>query len=194
MTDKVSIHRLETGVPGFDLLLGGGLPECSFNLIAGSPGSGKTTLAHQIMFTQAKPDRRALYFTVLGEPPLKMLRYQQQFTFFDVDKVNESIRFVNLADEALHGDFDRILGRIQREIEADSPALVVVDSFRSVMLSAKNESDGAVALQHFVQQLGMHLTSWQATTFLVGEYEFSESETNPVLTVAAGLIWLTQHV
>ena len=194
MTDKVSIHRLETGVPGLDLLLGGGLPECSFNLIAGSPGSGKTTLAHQIMFALAKPDRRALYFTVLGEPPLKMLRYQQQFTFFDVDKVNESIRFVNLADEALHGDFERILARIQREIEADSPALVVVDSFRSVMLSAKGGPDGAVALQHFVQQLGMHLTSWQATTFLVGEYEFSESETNPVLTVADGLIWLTQHV
>jgi circadian clock protein KaiC len=194
MTDKVSIARLETGVPGLDLLLGGGLPEFSFNLIAGSPGSGKTTLAHHIMFTLAKPDRRALYFTVLGEPPLKMLRYQQQFAFFDVDKVNESIRFVNLADEVLQGDFDRVLARIQREIKADSPALVIVDSFRSVMLSGKGEPDGTVALQHFVQQLGMHLTSWQATTFLVGEYELSESETNPVFTVADGLIWLTQHV
>lgn len=194
MTDKVSIHRLATGVPGLDLLLGGGLPEFSFNLIAGSPGSGKTTLAHQIMFALAKPERRALFFTVLGEPPLKMLRYQQQFAFFDVNKINESLRFVNLADDVLHGDFDRVLARILREIETDSPALVIVDSFRSVMLSAKGEPDGAVALQHFVQQLGMHLTSWQATTFLVGEYQLPESETNPVFTVADGLIWLTQHV
>ena len=87
MTKKVSIRRLKTGVPGLDNLLGGGLPEFSFNLIAGPPGSGKTTLAHQIMFAQANPDNRALFFTVLGEPALKMLRYQQQFSFFDFAKV-----------------------------------------------------------------------------------------------------------
>ena len=53
---------------------------------------------------------------------------------------------------------------------AERAALVIVDSFRSVMLSTKGQPDSAVALQHFVQQLGMHLTSWQATTFLVEEY------------------------
>ena len=36
-----------------------------------------------MMFALATPERPALYFTVLGEPPLKMLRYQQQFDFFD---------------------------------------------------------------------------------------------------------------
>ncbi len=81
MSEKVSIRRLPSGVPGLDNLLGGGVPEFSFNLIAGTPGSGKTTLAHQIMFSLAKPDNRALFFTVLGEPALKMLRYQQQFPF-----------------------------------------------------------------------------------------------------------------
>src|SRR5665213_1773793 len=84
MTDRVAIRRLATGVPGLDQILGGGLPEFSFNLIAGAPGAGKTTLAQQIMFALAGPDRPALYFTVVGEPPLKMLRYQQQFSFFDV--------------------------------------------------------------------------------------------------------------
>lgn len=39
---KVSIGCLPTGVPGLDNLLGGGLPEFSFNLIAETPGSGKT--------------------------------------------------------------------------------------------------------------------------------------------------------
>jgi circadian clock protein KaiC len=36
------------------------------------------------MFALATPERPAIYFTVLGEPPLKMLRYQQQFDFFDI--------------------------------------------------------------------------------------------------------------
>jgi circadian clock protein KaiC len=44
-----------------------------------------------------------------------------------------------------------------------------------------------------VQQLGLLLTSWQATTFLIGEY-FDETDANPVFTVADGLVWLHQSV
>src|SRR5271167_2053610 len=99
--DRVKIKQLPTGVPGLDEILGGGLPEYSFNIIAGAPGSGKTTLAHQIMFTNATPERPALYFTVLGEPALKMLRYQQQYTFFDITKLNNAVRFINLSQVLL---------------------------------------------------------------------------------------------
>ena len=42
---KVAIRKLPTGVRGLDEILGGGLPEFSFNIIAGAPGCGKTTLA-----------------------------------------------------------------------------------------------------------------------------------------------------
>src|ERR1051326_7871321 len=96
--DKVTINKLPSGVPGLDVILGGGLPEFSFNIVAGAPGSGKTTLAHQFVFANATPECPALYFTVLGEPTLKMLRYQQQYTFFDGSKLNNSIRFVDLSD------------------------------------------------------------------------------------------------
>jgi len=191
-TDKATINRLATGVPGLDEVLGGGLPEFSFNVLAGSPGSGKTTLAHQIMFALATPERPALYFTVLGEPPLKMLRYQQQFDFFDNAKVNACIRFVNLSEETASGDLDQVLARIVAEVEAHNPGLVFVDSFRSVVLG-QDGSKSMATLQEFVQQLGMLMTSWQATTFLVGEY-FTDNDPNPIFTVADGLIWLRQSV
>ena len=184
MSKKVNIRRLKTSVPGLDNLLGGGLPEFSFNLIAGTPGSGKTTLAHQIMFALANPDNRALFFTVLGEPALKMLRYQQQFPFFDIQKVNDSIRFVNLSADLLDGNFDRVLSRIADEVKDYAPSLVFVDSFRSVAQSAKSKEQGASGLQHFVQQLGMQMTSWQATTFLIGEYLLPEAESSPVFTLS----------
>ena len=191
MNEKVAIRRLATGVPGLDTILGGGLPEYSFNLIAGPPGCGKTTLAHQIMFALATPERPALFITVLGEPPLKMLRYQQQFSFFDTDRIGTSIRFINLSDEVATGDLEQVLARITSEVEATSPALVVVDSFRAVMTEAHQQP--ASHLQHFVGQLGVRLSAWQATTFLIGEY-LSDTENHPIFTVADGLLSLKQSV
>lgn len=194
MNDKVHLGLQATGVPGLDMLLGGGLSDFSFNVIAGAPGTGKTTLAHQIMFALAKPDKRALFFTVLGEPPLKMLRYQQQYSFFDIDKVGESIRYINLADDLRTGDFSGVLERITREVEAFSPGLVFVDSFRSVVQTAKNGNEGVNELQCFIQELGTRMTGWQATTFLIGEYTNPEQEANPVMTVADGMMALSNDV
>ena len=192
MNDKVTLGLMETGVPGLDTLLGGGLGEFSFNLIAGAPGSGKTTLAHQMMFNLASTERRALFFTVLGEPPLKMLRFQQQYTFFDLAKVGPAIRYVNLADDLRQGDFSVVLARIMEEVEAFSPSLVFVDSFRSVVQTAKPGQEGIADLQYFIQELGTRMTSWEATTFLIGEYVQAETEANPIMTVADGVIALAQ--
>jgi circadian clock protein KaiC len=191
--DKVEIKKLVTGVPGLDEILGGGLPEYSFNIIAGAPGSGKTTLAHQILFANASPERPVLYFTVLGEPAIKMLRYQQQFQFFDPAKVNTSVHFINLSQLVLDGDLDAVLAEIVRAVEAASPGFVVVDSFRTVVRKAQ-AGEGDWQLQGFIQRLALHLTSWQATTFLIGEYLEAEIRDNPVFTVADGLFWLYQQV
>ena len=193
MTTRVPIKRLSTGIPGLDDVIGGGIPEFSLNVIAGQPGCGKTTLAHQMMFALATPEHPALYFTVLGEPALKMLRYQQQFNFFQNEAINHSVRFINLADEALTGELDQVLRRIVAEMKIHSPALVFVDSFRSVMLTSIANGNLNNNLQQFVQQLVMMLASWQATTFLLGEY-FTETDSDPVFAVADGLIWLRQSV
>jgi len=199
--DKVKIRQLSTGVPGLDEILGGGLPEYSFNILAGAPGCGKTTLAHQIMFANASPATPALYFTVLGEPAIKMLRYQQQFEFFDqsrMDGPKAAIRFVNLSQLVLEKDLGAVLDEIIRQVEASHARIVLVDSFRTVVRKAQSEvvagRSSEMELQGFVQRLALHLTSWQATTFLIGEYVEDEMRDNPVFTVADGLLWLYQSV
>ncbi|MEO5717088.1 MAG: ATPase domain-containing protein [Chthoniobacterales bacterium] len=190
--EKVKIRQLPTGVRGLDEIMGGGLPEFSFNIIAGAPGCGKTTLAHQILFANATPQKPALYFTVLGEPALKMLRYQQQYTFFDPTKLGKSIRFVNLSHVVLEQDLGGVLEEITRAVGEMNPSMVVVDSFRTVVRKAMG-STTEVELQGFIQRLALQLTAWQATTFLIGEYMESEIRDNPVFTVADGLFWLTQN-
>ncbi|MPZ47223.1 MAG: protein kinase [Betaproteobacteria bacterium] len=199
--DRVKIRQLPAGVPGLDEILGGGLPEYSFNIIAGAPGCGKTTLAHQIMFANASATTPAIYFTVLGEPAIKMLRYQQQFDFFDQSKMDGSkpaIRFVNLSQIVLEKDLGAVLDEIIEQVEAIHARIVVVDSFRTVVRKAQSEAAAGktseMELQGFVQRLALHLTSWQATTFLIGEYVEGELRDNPVFTVADGLLWLYQSV
>lgn len=192
---RVRIEKLETGVPGFDEVLGGGLPEYSFNLIAGAPGSGKTTLTHQIMFALATPESPALHFTVLGEPAIKMLRYQQQFSFFDLNEVERSVRFINLTEEILQQDLNAVLEAIVRQVEESSPSILVVDSFRTIArAAAAGNSASRLDVPEFLQRLALHLTTWQVTSFLVGEYEASETQDNPLFTIADGLIWLYQSI
>jgi circadian clock protein KaiC len=123
-----------------------------------------------------------------------MLRYQQQFTFFDMARVNESVRYVNLSEEVVSGTLEKLLGRIVQEVEAASPGVVIVDSFRTVAQAAERAQNDNLDLQHFVQQLAVRLSGWEATTFLVGEYQSSEAEQNPVFTVADGLLWLDQSL
>jgi circadian clock protein KaiC len=196
MNDKrVTINTIPTGVPGLDRVLGGGLPEYSFNMIAGSPGTGKTTLSQQIMYANASQERSVLHFTVLGEPTLKMLRYQQQFEFFDGDKVGEVIRYRDLTEEVLSGDLDRVLEAIVREVQVGNPEIVVVDSFRTLMrANTRDRLSGETAVEAFLQQLSLHLASWEATSFLIGEYTEAEIRNNPVFTVADGILWLHHAV
>ena len=186
------IPRLPTGVPGLDAVLGGGVPALSFNLVAGGPGAGKTTLAQQLLFANATRERPGLYFTVLGEPTLKMLRYQQQFRFFEPARVGRDIHLLNLSAEAVTGDLDAVLARIVADLERFTPGLVVVDSFRTLGPQGRGADAAAVAgLEHFVQRLALHLTSWEATSFLISEYETDEQR-HPVFTVADGILWLSQ--
>jgi circadian clock protein KaiC len=190
----VSIGRLPSGVPRLDDVLGGGVPEYSFNLIAGDPGSGKTTLVHQVIFANATEERPAVYFTILGEPAIKMLRYQQQFTFFDMKKVGKAIHFINLSREAMEKDLGRVLESIVGHVERLNPAIVAVDSFRTLVRATDAPEPGGMRLSEFVQRLAMHLTSWQVTSFLIGEYEEQEMRENPVFTMADGIIVLTQSL
>ncbi len=194
MSENARLNTLNTGVQGLDQILGGGIPEFSFNIIGGAPGTGKTTLAHQMMFSMVGPHKRALYFSALGEPPIKMLRYQQIFSFFDEAQVEQTIRFHNLGDVVQSADFEKVLAEILREVKSFQPAFVFIDSFRSITRGVTAHPEGPLSLQNFTLQLGLQLTSWQVTSFLIGEYEPGEQHQNPIFTIADGILWLSHHV
>jgi len=67
------------------------------------------------------------------------------------------------------------------------PALVVVDSFRTIGFPwPGRDAADAMGLEQFVQRLALHLTTWQVTSFLIAEYTEPELQ-NPIFTVADGM-------
>ncbi len=194
VSEPLVIRNIATGVPGLDAVLGGGLCEFSFNLIAGAPGSGKTTLVQQILFANATRERPALYFTVLGEPTIKMLRYQSQFDFFDTARVPAAVRFINLAAEATGGNLDAVFQRVGAEVASVRPSFIAVDSFRTIVGEHQSPaSGGVIELARFVNRLAQQLTTWEVTSFLIGEYVDTEQR-HPVFTVADTILWLSEDV
>ncbi len=63
MKTKNISNITRTGVPGFDQVLGGGLPSQRLYLLQGEPGTGKTTLSLQFLLEGAKRGERGLYVT-----------------------------------------------------------------------------------------------------------------------------------
>lgn len=96
---------------------------------------------------------------------------------------------------------DAVLERITTEVEEHNPGIVIVDSFRTVLLASQMpglplvvvEGELQHFVQHFVQRLALRLTNWEATNFLIGEYTEMESRIS-VFTVADGIFWLTNEI
>src|SRR6185369_7446385 len=95
---------LTTGNRELDDIRGGGIPENSINILMGEPGSGKTILAEELIFANAAGgegdgQRQILYLTTLSEPLDKVIKYLQQFEFFDAAKMGDAIIYESVGAE-----------------------------------------------------------------------------------------------
>ena len=119
-----------------------------------------------------------------------MLRYQQQYTFFDPAKLNSSIRFINLSQVVLEQDLSAVLEEITKEVEEANPGIVVVDSFRTVVRKAQGDNgNGAASLRSAVGPAPDQLAGHDLSDRGICRGGVRD---NPVFTVADGLLWLSQ--
>ena len=107
MVNKPMAGTFWTGLPGMDdVILPGGSPLRSLNVIGGAPGTGKTVLALQMLFANATPENRALYFTTVSEPTVKFLGFLQDFDFYEIHEAFAAQVLAN--GKALDWDWDRV--------------------------------------------------------------------------------------
>ena len=154
--------RLETGVPGLDVVLGGGLPAGRTSLIAGQPGTGKTTLGNQLAYHHAAAGGRAVVATLLAETHDLMLANLVNFSFFDASFVGERVTYLNLFD-ALEEGLDAVSTAIRRVVRETGASLLIVDGATVI----EDIAHSPLALRRFAQQLHTQSAVLGATTLLL---------------------------
>jgi circadian clock protein KaiC len=183
------LERMTTGSAAFDRLLGGGLPVRSVNVIAGEPGAGKTLFALQMLFHQARLGKKALYFTTLSEPSLKLVNYMQQFSFFEERFIDHEIVLPDLGSVLRRKGVEATLAEITSRVEREEPAIVVIDSFKAIRDILGDSS----AVRTFVYDLAVHTATWGATSLFVGEYTEDEIADHSEFAIADGILRFTNR-
>lgn len=179
--------RLITGVKNLDEVLYGGLPIGELIVLAGSPGTGKTTLSQQIIFQNATPESPAIFFQTLSEPTAKTLRYLSQFSFYDSKKIDDgSVRFVDLGEMMRSQGLEQAVVLLMKHIKEVQPAYVVVDSFKVFEDLAQSKEE----LRKFSYEIAINLMAWECTAFFLGEFSANDIETNPLFSIVDGIITL----
>ena len=123
----LGLQRFQSGIPGLDRILGGGLFIGGNYLVMGPPGAGKTILGNQLCFHHIATGGRAIYLSLLAETSSRLLAALEPFTFFTPDPVGDALTYFSgyavLEREGLEG----LLKLIRTETRNRRATLLVLD-------------------------------------------------------------------
>jgi circadian clock protein KaiC len=180
------IDRIGSGNPRLDSLLGGGLPANGINLIIGHPGTGKTILAEQYLFHNAREERPGVFLSTVSEPFDKVLRYGQTLSFFDSDAIGTSIFYDDLGDAVNRDGLGGVVNQLNDLLKEQQPSFVVIDSFKALRSFAADEAD----FRRFLHELAGQLTAVAVSSFWIGEYDRQQAADAPEFAVADAIVAL----
>jgi circadian clock protein KaiC len=86
----MALTTVKTDIEGFDVLLGGGIPKGSTLLVSGPPGSGKTVMALQYTFNQARKGERVLFVSTC-ELLYTINKFASPMSFFDLSLIRTGV-------------------------------------------------------------------------------------------------------
>jgi circadian clock protein KaiC len=187
--DVALFPRISTGNREADMILGGGYPANSVNIIMGQPGTGKTIFAEQLLFHNSDGDRPALYLTTLSEPMAKVVSYAQRQGFFDADKIGTRIVYGDLGPELTAHGPSMLVPHVLDAIKTLSPSIIVIDSFKAVHDLAGTTRE----MRRLVSDLAGVLAAYSVTAFLLGEYTQENIEAYPEFAVADSIVQLERN-
>ena len=128
-TEEAAPPRASSGMDELDRVLGGGLVPASAILVGGDPGIGKSTLLLQAAASFARRGHKCLYIS--GEEAAAQVRMR-------------AVR-LGLTDAAVMLGAETNLRDILTTLDAERPALAVIDSIQTMWLDSVESAPGSVA-------------------------------------------------
>jgi circadian clock protein KaiC len=187
MSAERSIKRKTLGVPGLDDMIVGGVPSPCALLIAGEPGTGKTTLCVQSMFSAAKNGEKALYITAISEPQWVVQKFLSGFEFYDQALVEkERVVFVDLGKELISNP-SSILNKIIGLVEMHMPDRLVIDPITPItdMLHWRGET------REFMHELFAKLKAYDCVTLITAEMNYDDISKKMEAYMVDGVLMLS---
>jgi circadian clock protein KaiC len=178
------MQRISTGNPEADLVLGGGFPANSINILMGEPGTGKTLFVEQLMFANADGDRPILYLSTLSEPLAKVITYVQRFPFFDEKRLGTSVLYDEIGGLLSTDGLGALIPRLRELIESVQPKIIVIDSLKAI----HDLGTSVVEVRRMISDMAGLLSAFATTSFLVGEYSEADVTRHPEFAVADGIV------
>ncbi|MCG2888712.1 MAG: KaiC domain-containing protein [Sulfolobales archaeon] len=145
----MKVRRVRTYVPGLDEILYGGIPERNVVLLSGGPGTGKSILAKQFLYSGLTKDDEAGVFVALEEHPVSVLRsfahfgwdvtrFEKEGKFAIIDAFTSGIGSTAQREKYVVKDIDNVgeLVDVLRQAIKDTGAKrVAIDSVSTLYLS-----------------------------------------------------------
>lgn len=180
--------RLRSDVQGLDEIWGGGLIAGSSYIIQGRPGAGKTILANQLAFAQARQGRKVLYVTLLAESHDRLFQSLATLDFFDAAKVGKDITYISLLRTLREEGLKALVEMLRGELARQSASILVLDGLLNARESAQNNLD----VKTFVAELQGHAAFTGCTVLFLTSARIDES--SPEHTMVDGVLQLEESV
>ncbi len=179
--------RKTTGIPGLDGMLQGGFPYPSAILVAGEPGTGKTTLAVQSLFHGASEGEKGLYITAISEPQWLVQRFLSSFSFYDQQLVEKGVvNFIDIGPTLTKNPSD-ILSTIKKQIEQYHPARIIIDPITPMtdMLQWRGET------REFMHELFAYLKAFECLAIITAELSYDDISHSQESYMVDGVVMLS---
>jgi len=167
---------VKTFIPGFDELLGEGIPFGNSVLVEGGPGNGKTIFCLNVVKTMCEKGKRVLYMS-FEEPEERLRRHLEIFGASPLDYERRKLFYIkrfNALDIAR--SVEALLSEAKKELLIDvqpvlipkdfEPDVVIIDSLSSISSAFSGETS---RFRIYMEQLFRYLERHKITSFLVRE-------------------------
>jgi circadian clock protein KaiC len=175
LTPPTVLERCATGIEGLDNIVGGGIPRGNMVLVAGSVGTGKTTLCLEFLVHGAERGERSLLISVT-ESSTKLTQNLSTFEFFRTELVEQgSLVLIDLPvvydrlglghEELTAEEIDIVIRTIRDLVRSLGIRRLVLDSLTSVCYRIRRDEQ----IRDFMLRLGQELSEAGCTSLLVSE-------------------------